>query len=277
MRTEAICSLLYFIATSIGTVQADSFFIFDAGLQQSTGDYGQQTATTIEIMPLGITYIKNQWSLQLEIAYLRIKGNGTVLPAAGNVVSNPGLDNLPPNANGPPGNPNNTNNTNAELRTSTGIGDTHLGLSYTFMPNRLKDITLSVSSLIKFATADEDKNLGTGENDYYIQLNATYGTENIAPFIALGYVVTGDTEIVNYKNVVFASLGLFYPLTPRLRSQIRYDYRDRNTQQSAPFKQLNLSLEWLHSYQWAFNAGALLGLSDGAPDTGLSLGLTRYF
>jgi hypothetical protein len=57
---------------------------------------------------------------------------------------------------------------------------------------------------VKFATADANQNLGTGENDFALQLAAAKGWLNGR----VGYRLLGDTATTQYEDPFYAAVGL---------------------------------------------------------------------
>jgi len=60
-----------------------------AGFDYSSGKYGSDTTTTILSIPVIGTYLSGDWMLKLTVPFVRITGNGTVIPGMGGAV--PGM------------------------------------------------------------------------------------------------------------------------------------------------------------------------------------------
>ncbi len=67
---------------------------------------------------------------------------------------------------------------------------------------------LDVVGNIKFGTADANKNLGTGENDYSAQLDGYYTFSKTTLFATAGYKVLGAPTGVSLNNIAYGTLGI---------------------------------------------------------------------
>jgi hypothetical protein len=121
-------------------------------------------------------------------------------------------------------------------------GDLYANLGYSFNLNPFESM---ISIGTKIATASEK--IGTGENDYFSQLNINYFINNkIMIFSQIGYTLTGDTPYISYKNSLAYSLGTGYSITAHYYSSLSYDYA-QSIYNSNPDYQ---SLSWLNSYSF---------------------------
>ena len=114
------------------------------GAEYSQGDYGTSSTTKIWYFPVTFGYETDLNVVSLTVPYLIVEGTG-------NVVASGGM-----------GMRRTTSNTNST--TETGIGDIVLTGSQKIAGTATSRVDLT--GKIKFGTANENKNLGTGENDY---------------------------------------------------------------------------------------------------------------
>src|SRR4051794_19358796 len=124
---------------------ADSTFTVSAGFDYSTGTYGTSSDTRIWYYPLMAKYEADALTLKLTVPYLKITGPSNVVAAAGQPVQV---------------------GTNGTRRSESGAGDVVGAASYNIFDDRADGLLVDLTTKIKFATADEAKGLGTGENDY---------------------------------------------------------------------------------------------------------------
>jgi hypothetical protein len=86
-------------------------------------------------------------------------------------------------------------------RTESGLGDIVTVATYNFYNNAAAQVGANVTGKIKFETADKNKGLGTGINDYVVQLDAYKKLNQWTVFGGLGYNVLGSSADVPLKNV----------------------------------------------------------------------------
>ena len=96
-----------------------------------------------------------------------------------------------------------------ERTTETGIGDVIAGITYrdALSSEAATDTALDLTAKVKIATADEDKGLGTGENDYIMQAELYKFYSRSTSFGILGYKVRGDPPGVDLNNSLLAMVG----------------------------------------------------------------------
>jgi len=87
---------------------------------------------------------------------------------------------------------------------------------------------LDVAGNIKFGTADANKNLGTGENDYSAQLDGYYTFSKTTLFATAGYKVIGAPAGITVNNMPTARL--YQPKKPGYK-QCRIDAGQSSKQQ----------------------------------------------
>ena len=127
---------------------------------------------------------------------------------------------------------------------------------------------------MKFATADAQKELGTGENDYTLQLDLADNYGKFTPFATLGYRIMGDPPDLDLNDVWFSSLGFDYRLSPSLYVGGVFDYRQAISAGAEPMWELMAYLSWEMDGSWELNGYGVAGFSDASPDTAIGLQLT---
>jgi len=116
------------------------------------------------------------------------------------------------------------------------------------------------------ATADEDKGLGTGENDYSLQLDGYLPAGEATAFGTLGYRVYGDPETFDLDNVWFASLGFSHPLSAATSAGAIADWREASSLTGDPRRELTVFATHHLSAAWSLQGYMVKGFSDGSPD-----------
>jgi len=247
----------------------ESSFQVSAGYDYSSGKYGQAVTTSIETLPVSMNYINGPWSLALSVPYIRITGNGTVIPGAGGPTT---FNNF---GSGLFGGGMGGGSSSTQTITNSGMGDITASMGYGFFPASGNFYELSAK--VKFGTADVNTGLGTGENDYYLQYDAVLGGDSVSPFFTLGYVITGDSASYIYKDVPYASLGLIFKTGQSSSFGVSYDYRQATVDGSDALQQANLFISWSSSKQWTTTLSALTGFTDSSPDVGVGLIFSRSY
>ncbi len=247
------------------TAQADGEWSISAGYDYTSGDYGSDTTTTIHTVPVNLDYYNGPWRVSVTVPWISITGTGTVIPGPGGPLSF--------TSGGSVFGMGSSSTTRSV--TNSGLGDITTTLGYAFFP--ASGSFFEISARAKFGTADPDKYLGTGENDYALQFDGVIGKGRVSPFFTVGYYLTGDTDLYTYNDVPYGSLGLLFRRGGGSSFGIGYDYRQATIDGTDDLQQISAFYGWQTGTGWRGNLGALMGLSDTAPDIGLNLTLGRNF
>jgi len=147
---KTICAglLAGFFAMSATASQAGQFSL-TTGLDYSSGNYGGTQATDTLFIPFIGKYEEGLWTYKLTVPYVRVTGTGSVVRDVGAFKT-----------------------AAATRTTESGLGDVVAVVTRNVYDRGGSGTLLDVTGKIKFATADENKGLGTGENDYAVQLDA---------------------------------------------------------------------------------------------------------
>lgn len=187
---------------------AESDLGVSLGAEYTTGDYGTAADTTIWYFPFSFSYGSEMATFSVTVPYLIVEGPGNVAPAIGDTRRGmaPGIGAMHVVRPG----------VVAPSRRESGLGDVVLSGSVRLVAEAPGQPRIDLTGKIKRATADEDKNLGTGENDYAVQLDLEKGIF----FGFLGYRMYGDPPGINLDNVAYGLVGLSWPLASAARAGI---------------------------------------------------------
>ncbi len=149
--------------------------------------------------------------------------------------------------------------------------------SYNIYNNRDAKLGADLTGKIKFGTADRDKGLGTGENDYFLQVDAYKTVDRVTGFGSVGRAYLGSSPFIQLNNVWYLNLGASYQLNERDSAGLSFDARQRASASSDP--QRELTAFWVRKLDRAtkVHAYALVGLANGSPDWGLGASLAYAF
>jgi hypothetical protein len=114
---------------------------------------------------------------------------------------------------------------------------------------------MDLTGKVKFGTADVDKGLGTGENDYTVQADFYKFVDRFTWLGSVGYVFRGDPPAIDLNNAVKASLGGTCRFTPDVMAGLFFDYRESaipgndSIQELSGFVSRRLSVNRIHGQQ----------------------------
>jgi len=228
---------------------ADGKLTLSAGLDYSSGDYGSDTDTEVWYFPFMAKYEIGRSIIKLTVPYLQVDGPSGCTVIDGRPICG----------------------TTGTTSSEQGLGDVVLGYSYSLTPQPVAGFIVDLGGKIKFATADEDKGLGTGENDYSLQADAFYMAGKVTPFATLGYRFMGDPDGYDFNDTWFGTLGVDYKLSQTNNVGGLWDLRQKVTDDSDGASEL--MLYWSHKFTGGYKLQtyAVSGFSDASPDYGLGV------
>ncbi len=248
----------------------DGQFSVGAGIDYSSGDYGTSSTTDILSIPVFGKYETGPWAFKLTVPYTQITSEGNVLPGIGRVNAVRGKKAKGAGAAGA-----GSTATTLPRETESGLGDIVAAATYNVFARGATVIDLT--GKIKFGTADADKGLGTGQNDYSVQVDGyqTYG--RFTALATLGYSVLGSSDAIQLDNVFYASVGGAYKFTDLTSGGLTFDFRQAPSATSGERRELTAYVAHKLSGAWKAQAYVLKGFADGSPDYGVGATVTRSF
>lgn len=237
------------------TVWADEpgKFSVASGFDYSSGKYGTNSNTDILSIPVIAKYEINRWTLKLTVPYVSVTGDGSVLPGIGKAKTS----------------------TSTQRTTESGLGDIVAGATYNIYQGSADALVVDFTGKVKLGTADKNKGLGTGENDYSGEFNVYKGLGNITALATIGYKVYGDTSATPLNNVFFGSVGGIYKLTPDTSAGLIYDFRPKITDNGSNLSEMTAFVNHKISQTWKAQGYLVKGFANGSPDYGVG-GLVSY-
>jgi len=223
------------------------------GAEYITGNFGSAEPIDQLYIPVTTRYTAKNYSLRLTIPYISVtaptgtvQSDGTIIPGTGPSV------------------------------TESGIGDVIAGVTYrdAFNTEASSDMAIDFTAKVKFGTADVDKGLGSGENDYTVQTEMYNFHERLMLFGILGYKFRGDPPGVNLNDSWLALMGGNYRLSPAFRTgmdvyfqEALYSGADNQMELSAFLRYKLSNTRFLRTY-------LIKGFSDASPDWGIGVYIT---
>ena len=252
-----------------GVAHADDGLSLGVGVDYSSGDYGSDTNTDILSVPFSAKYETGDWIFKASLPWLRVDGNANVLPGLGEV------SNANPKGRGR-GNGNGGGGTTTAPTTGTtsGVGD--LRLSATYAVPMQGNWGVDLTGNVKVATADEDKGLGTGANDYGVAVDVVRGFGNTTAFGGVGYTWLGDSDFIDVDSVISGNLGVSQKVGVGSLG-LMYDYRQPASDTSDDRSEVTGFYTFPTTDTTKMQVYATKGLSNGSPDWGAGLSFTAGF
>ena len=243
--------VLYALFLSLGLqpVLADSGY--SLGAEYSQGDYGSGETASAWYIPCGWRYGSDGFRASVTIPYLMVEGSAQVTFNGRRIA---------PSGMGGMGGGGGTGTT---TRTISGLGDIMLSGSYLLLSEADARPWVAATAKVKLGTADEEKGLGTGENDYTLQLEAGKGML----YGYAGYRVLGDTSTVDYNDVSFVGAALNFPMGKATSLSVEYFTEQASVDGMDDVQEASLSLGGKMSEELDYSLYYVAGLSDSSADS----------
>ena len=220
------------------------------GMEFDSGNYSTADTTDTWRVPFGLQYQKGAFFTGLSVPYISTKSTGTVI-----LSGTSGKKKVT------------TTNSSTTVSKASGLGDLNLYAGYSF-PASNGAMSYTATARIKLATADENKGLGTGENDYALEAGLLNPLEKYSLFASIGYQINGDTATVNYDDTFYANAGISFPQSNN-KLGVMLDFAQAANPGFDDALQLTGFMNMPMANKRSLYLYAMHGLSDGSPDYGL--------
>ena len=260
MQRKSIALAL--LAFAQGALAADAGELsLGVGFNYSSGEYGTSSTTEILSIPVIARYDRGPWIFKLTVPYLRISGGTSVVPGVGRATNT---------------NPRRRGSGTGEA-TADGLGDIVASATYTAFYNSATTFGVDVTGRVKLGTADRDQGLGTGANDYGMQVDAYKTYDRVTYFGGIGYTELGSSPYIQLNSVLNATAGASYQLDERNSAGLSVDARERASPSGSPQRELTAFWTQKIDRTWKAQAYVLKGFSDGSPDWGVGASVAKAF
>lgn len=230
-------------------------FSFTTGLDYSSGKYGGTQSTDILYIPFAGKYETGPWAFKLTVPYIRITGPGGVLRDVGAFKA-----------------------AGATRTTESGLGDVVAAATYNiYGSGGASPLLVDLTGKIKFGTADENKGLGTGKDDYAVQADVYKTIGQFTTFGTLGYKVFGEPAGIKLDNVFYGSLGGSYKYNQQTSAGLILDLRQKASVTGAPQRELTAFVSRKIDKTWKAQGYIVHGFADGSPDWGAGAMVSYVF
>lgn len=258
MKTARTLPLLVLLATLASAARAEGGdFSLTPAFDHTSGRYGSASVTDITTTSVMGKYETDDWTLKLTVPYLFVRGGAGVVPGAGS-----------------------TSNTNPMRRREgevvAGLGDIVASATYTAYDNEGSDLSIDLTGKVKFGTANRDRGLGTGANDYTAQVDVYQGYAALTVFAGAGYTVMGSTPYMQLNNVYSVTLGASYSTSDTAQLGLSYDGQQAPSATAGAISEATLFLSRKMSDNWKSQLYVVKGFTTGSPNWGLGASVSRY-
>ena len=242
----------------------DPRWLLSSSVNYSIGDYGTNKDTTIVYVPFtfGVRPIDALW-LNVTVPWIYQNSQNVVVTGGGVATRKKAIGKFAQPAT---------------ATTESGLGDVLFKVSYVILDEKplLPEIAPYVK--IKFPTADKDRGLGTGEFDETIGVDLS--KQLIGPlfgYVTVAYTFVGSPPGTDFHNSFGWSVGAAYTLIPTLSFFAFIDGSTAIAPEQADPVELRVGAEFRLLKALKLTGAVTRGLTDGAPDWGLSAALTLRF
>lgn len=276
--TFCVALVLALAAQASWAADNSSSFKLGAGVDYTSGKYGTSQTTDITQVPVSFRYDTGDWSFKLTVPYINVTGPSNVIPGVGKVQNcNPksrGHDRGPiQQLLGCPGGTTPTTTSGS----ASGLGDIVAAATYNAYRNDSTNFGIDLTGKVKFGTADVDKGLGTGKNDYSFEADLYKGYGAWTVFGGVGYTWLGSSQYIKLNNVVNTNAGASYKLDDSSSIGAYYDYRQKSADTGFSRSEVTGYYAYKLSTAWRFQAYATKGFTDGSPDWGVGASTVYAF
>ena len=247
MATVVVAAFV--LASADGTAQEPGADLrISSGVEYSTGKYGGTDDIEELYLPFTFRIGLDRAGLRLTVPYLRVTAPDDA------VITDPGTEPLP---------------RSGATVTENGLGDVIGAVTlYDLYLGDDANFVVDVTGKIKFATADETKGLGTGENDYTLQFDAYRFFDRLSLQGTAGYRLRGDPPGFDLNDVFLASVGGAWLASDNTMVGMYFDYRESSISGIDDMQELSGFASFRLNRAWRMELYAFTGLTDSSTDFG---------
>ncbi len=246
----------------------------------TSGKYGTDTRTNIFYVPFSVKRLFRDGDITLVIPYVSIEGTGAVRLVGGvgtRTSKTQGGGNGA--SSGGTGKGKKVTDTPQNTATSaSGLGDLILRGRYYLVEETSVMPLVALTARIKMPTADADAGLGTGQFDEGVGVEFTKKlSDRWIGFLDGGYTFIGDPAGVEFRNQWWYDIGAGYDVNKQVNLSLYYEeYRALVTTVNNA-RDLLFSALFKPTSAVRCTGSFMVGLSNGAPNYGLTAGLSYRF
>lgn len=238
-------------ACTVGAAEEDGEWSGSVGYDYSSGKYGGINTTITRSFPVSLSYAKGDYAFDLTIPYVWQDG------PTGRILRFP---------------------LRLEIADVDDLGDVGVSVTRYFLGDNEDAANFSLKALVNFGTADINKGLGTGKNDYSFQGDVSKPFGPVTTLSAtLGYTVVGKVDRLGMRNIYYGALDAAFDVTEKLTTGLTLNFGMSPFTGTENPRDLTLYLSYLVSKHARLSVYLLKGFSDSSPDHGNGASLAFYF
>lgn len=249
----------------------------------SSGNFGTNTTSEFVYVPVSVRRLFRDGDVSVVIPFVSVTSNGTATLVGGQPTPT-----LPNRCLKKGGTEIDTDKpeclallqggASGQKVTNSGLGDIILRGRYYAVEEKEYVPLIAFTTRIKIPTASESKGLGTGAVDhgYGVELSKMLGDKWIT-FLDGGYNFIGNPEDRELQNQYWFDIGGGHYLTKSILVSVYYEEYRSLVAERVNIRDVFFAFNYKASDAWRFNGGVTVGLSNSAPDYGVSLGTNYRF
>ena len=247
-RTATLAIAAFILMSADAAAQDAGALRFSTGVEYSTGKYGGSDDIEELYVPFTLRAGFERIGLRITVPWL------SVTAPQETVVTDLGAEPMPGSG---------------VAVTESGLGDVVGALTfYDLYVSDKADFVVDATAKIKFGTADETAALGTGENDFTLQLDAYRFFDRLSLQGTAGYRLRGDPPGVELNDVFLASVGGAYLASANTLLGVYYDYRETAIGAVEDVHELSGFSSFRLGRAWRMELYVFTGLTDSSTDFG---------
>ena len=248
ITATAVIAAFVLISADGAAQDAGADLRFSTGVEYSTGKYGGTDDIEDLYVPFTFRAGFDRVGFRLTVPWL------SVTAPEDTIVTDPGTEPLPGSG---------------ATVTESGLGDVVGALTiYDLYVSDSANFVVDATGKIKFGTADETKGLGTGKNDFTLQLDAYRFFDRLSLQGSAGYRLRGKPPGVDLNDVFLASVGGAYLASDNALVGMYFDYRESAISGSDDIQEVSGFASFRLSRAWRMELYAFTGLTDSSTDFG---------
>lgn len=227
-----------------------------AGLDFTSGMYGEARETQVLAVPMSAKYIHDNWTFRASIPFMYVDGPANVAiideggegGGGGDVVGVPGV----------------TRDSRA------GFGDTTLSATYSI--NRLggSRAYLDVIGKVRLPTGDENEGLGTGATDFIAETELGHSFKWGGAYLAVGRRFLGDSDKFVREDGWQTNTGLWFT-QGRNELGAYWSWKQASVRKFDDPSEVGAYVARRITPHWRMQISAMAGLTDASPDLGTAI------
>lgn len=264
LTKRAVQTLLLYLSCS---TLAYAYQSISLGAHYLKGDYGEPVETEMWYLPVTLKHRSNKWMAQLTVPYLQLDGPSNVVGGIREPLSTGG---------------------GGEAVSEQGLGDVIVKGSYNLLYNAEDQLLIDVLARWKIPSADEQKALGTGQDDYSLQLDLAKRWGAYSGFASVGYKWRGDGEIeretqqaggtrelasmqLSLDDGAYVSLGGIWHYHAMRQIGLVWDYREPANADNAAIQEAIFYGKWRLDRRWSVMSYLGRGFTRNSSDATVGL------